>query len=455
MMSQSGFYGWKLVAAFWVIVFINLAFAAYGSPVMNAGMAQALHLSRTAAGLPYEVYTVMSAVPGVLVAALIRSIGVRRTVVLGSLLIVIGSLAMATVVDSAAGAAVAFGCVVGLGVCAGGPLGVQPGVVLWFVRRRALALAIVYAAGGVGGLVAARVLNWVIGAAHGNWRAGWWLFAALSAVAAVVAALFVRDRPADLGQAPDGIEGEAWGDPQAARSQELARAASRATVGAPAAGVTAAPARPAFITREEWTFGEVMASARFWVMSLALCGASAGYTLFLSQGILHLKDIGHTSTEAAIAVSVTTGSTLLGKVVLGLLGDRIDPRYIWVATAISFGVGLLLVIDPRTMLSIYAFSICVGFGFGGGLICLMTVVSNYYGPKVFPAAAGIAAALNTIISAVVAWIGGLVYDQLGIYAPTFYSLAGWCFLSAVALLLVRPPVRGPAAGAPAIAASPP
>lgn len=430
-MAQSGFYGWKLIAVFCAIVFINLAFAAYGSPVMNAGMAQALHLSRASAGLPYEVYTVMSAVPSILVAALIRSIGVRRTVVLGSLLIVAGALAMATIVSSAAGAVIAFGCIVGVGVCAGGPLGVQPGVVVWFVRRRALALAIVYAAGGVGGLFAARVLNWTITAAHGNWRAGWWLFAALSAIVTVVAAVFIRERPADLGQAPDGEPG--------------------ASIVGAAPG--AAADRPSFITREEWTFGEVMASGRFWVMALALCGASAGYTLFLSQGVLHLKDIGHTSAEAAIAVSITTGSTLLGKVALGLFGDRFDPRYIWVVTAISFGVGLLLVIDPRTMLGVYAFAVCIGFGFGGGLICLMTVLSNYYGPRVFPSAAGVAAALNTVLSAAIAWTGGMVYDRLGIYAPTFYSLAGWCLLSAVALLLVRPPVRRPVAGAPAVAAS--
>src|SRR5579883_2905254 len=257
-MAPSGFYGWKLIAVFWVIVFINLAFAAYGSPVMNAGMAQALHLSRTAAGLPYEVYTVMSAVPAVLVAVLIRSIGVRWTVVLGSALITAGAVAMATLVSSTAGAVVAFGCLVGLGVCAGGPLGVQPGVVVWFVRRRALALAIVYAAGGVGGLVAARVLNATITAAHGNWRMGWWLLAALSAFAAVIAALFIRERPADLGQAPDGIA-------EAAEGTQFVQAGDRGSAGA--------AARPSFITSEEWTFVEVLTSARFWVMSLALCGA--------------------------------------------------------------------------------------------------------------------------------------------------------------------------------------
>ena len=103
-----------------------------------------------------------------------------------------------------------------------------------------------------------------------------------------------------------------------------------------------------------------------------------------------------------------------------------------------FGVGLLLVIDPMSMLNVYAFSLCVGFGFGGGLVCMMTTLSNYYGTEVFPAAAGIAGALNTIISFIASELGGVVYDALGSYAPTFYILAAWCFAGAIALVLVQP-----------------
>jgi MFS family permease len=436
-MAQVKFYGWKLVAALWLIVFINLAFAAYGSPVMNAAMATQLHWNRTLAGLPYATYTVMSGVPALLVAVLVRYIGVRWTVVLGTCLILIGALSMATIVHSATGALIAFGLFVGLGVAWGGPFGVQPGVVNWFVRRRALALAIVYSAGGVGGLIAARLLNRLITSAGGDWRAGWWLYAGLATIALVVAAAAIRDRPADLGQAPDGDAGPA---------------------DAAAVGASAAPVRsiPAFITREVWSFGEVVRSGKFWIMVLTLCGGSAGYTLFLAQGMLHLADLGHTTAQAATAVSLTTGSTLLGKIALGALGDRVDPRYIWSVTMAVFGIGLVTVVGARSMASVYLFSVCIGFGFGGGLVCMMSVLSNYYGPRVFPAAAGLSGALNTLVSFCLSVGGGRIYDEVGSYAPTFYSLAIWCFAGAIALLLVRAPLRGvaPDAGAVALAGGP-
>lgn len=430
-MAESAFYGWKLIAAFWVIVFINLAFAAYGSPIMNAAMAQQMHLSRALAGLPYSLYIVMSALPAVLIAVLVRWIGVRGTVVLGSLLILAGCIMMATIVHSAIGAVLVFGVVIAFGVCAGGVFGTQPGVMLWFVRQRGLAIALVYSGGAVGGLFAAPVLNRVIAAAGGNWRAGWWLYAALAVISTVVAVVFIRDRPADLGQQPYGAES------------------------APAAQVDpgAGARRPSFITQERWTFPEVMRSGRFWVMVLALCGGSAGYTLFLAQGVLHLKDLGFDSTQAALALSVTTGSALIGKAPLALFGDRLDPRYIWAMTSAVFGLGLILVIHPRTMLEVYLFSLCVGIGFGGGIVGMMTTLGNYYGPEVFAAAAGVGAALNTVVSFFAANIGGVVYDKLGSYAPTFMGLAAWCFAGAIALTCVRRPVRRASAGAGAVPVS--
>jgi MFS family permease len=431
-MPQTGFYGWTLLGAFWAIVFINLAFASYGSPVMNAAMAVDMHLTRAFAGTLFGIYTVMSGAPALLTAVLVRHIGVRRTVVLGSLLVMLGALGMATVVHNATGAVVAFGVVVGLGVATGGVFGVQPGVVQWFVRRRALALAIIYAAGGVGGFVAPRILSPLVTAWH-SWRAGWWLFAGLACCAGIVAAVFIRERPADLGQLPDGGPGSA------------------ALAGPAGTAVAPAPRQP-FITQEVWSFADLVMSGRFWILVLALCGGSAGFTLFLSQGLLHLADLGHTSAAAASALSITTSSTLLGKVALGAFGDRIDPRYIFALALLVFGVGLVLVVHARGNAIMYAFAVCIGFGFGGGLVCMMAVLSNYYGTRVFPAAAGLAAALNTGVSAIAAPIGGRIFDQTGSYAPTFYSLALWCFVGAVALLLVRRPHLGTHAATPAVAA---
>jgi MFS family permease len=414
-MPERAFYGWKLLAVFWLVLVINLAFPAYGIPIVHSYMVQELRLDRTMAGLPYSVYTVMSGLPAPLVALFVHRFGVRLTVVIGSALLLVGSLLMAFVVQGVWGAVAVSGAIVGLGVAMGGPLGAQPSVVQWFVRKRALALSLVYSAGGIGGFFAAPVLDRLIQSANGNWRAGWMLLAGLSALAGLIAAFGVRNQPSDLGQLPDG--------------------------GAAANRGSAARAAPTFITTEVWTWREAAGSRTFWLMVLALCGGSCGLTLFLAQGILHLKDLGYGAT-AAWSVSIMTASTLLGKLALAAVGDRIDPRYVWACTLAVFGCGLVLLVKPPNTLSLYVCAVCIGFGFGGGIVCMMTVLSNYYGVRAFAVVAGIATACNTVLASCSPVVAGLAYDGFGSYAPVFYALAVWCFAGAAVLAILRPPVRG-------------
>ena len=144
------FYGWRLLGAFWIIAVINLAFPAYGSAVLNAAMATELGFDRQALGTMVAVYLAMSGLPGPLVAVSVNRVGVRWTLVIGSAFLVAGSVMLATFADTVLLAIVAFGLLVGVGVATGAIIAAQAGVARWFLRRRALALSLLYSAGGIG-----------------------------------------------------------------------------------------------------------------------------------------------------------------------------------------------------------------------------------------------------------------------------------------------------------------
>src|SRR5688500_2254248 len=179
-MPTNAFYGWRLLGVFWIVTFINLAFPAYGSSVLNAAMAADLGLDRRTLGLLFSGYMVMSGLPGPVVAMSVNRLGVRFTLVIGSIMLVLGALLMAFIVRNGIVAGLVFGLLIGSGVATGAALASQSGLARWFVRRRALVIAILYSAGGIGGFVAAPLLNHVIAMADGDWRAGWLLIAALS-----------------------------------------------------------------------------------------------------------------------------------------------------------------------------------------------------------------------------------------------------------------------------------
>jgi MFS family permease len=408
------YYGWILLGVLWLVFAFNLGFPAYGGPLINSSMAIQLNFSRETLGLITSFYIIMSGLPGPVVAMAVNRFGVRRTLVAGSLMNVTGALLMATVVNSGAGTYAAFGLVVGGGVCTGAAIASQTALSRWFVRRRALAMSILYSSGAIGGYFATKyILPWAIGSG-GNWRAGWWVIVTLSSVAGVLALLFVRERPEDMGLKPDGDSAETD------------------------AGAKAKP-RPSYITTTPWEFSEVIRRPTYWLIVFSLVGGSGGYTLFLAHGIVHLQDLGHSIDVARGALSTLTWTGLLAKGVIMLFGDRLDPRYLWAVFMVFFGAGLVLIVDARTPLLVNAFATCLGIGFGGGVVCLMTVLGNYYGLKVFALLSGIAIAINTTLSALAPYIAGFLFDHGYGYAGTCFFLAGWCFLGALVLFVIRRP----------------
>jgi MFS family permease len=408
------YYGWILLGVLWLVFAFNLGFPAYGGPLINSSMAIQLNFSRETLGLITSFYIIMSGLPGPVVAMAVNRFGVRRTLVAGSLMNVTGALLMATVVNSGAGTYAAFGLVVGGGVCTGAAIASQTALSRWFVRRRALAMSILYSSGAIGGYFATKyILPWAIGSG-GNWRAGWWVIVTLSAVAGVLALLFVRERPEDMGLKPDGDSAETD------------------------AGGKTKP-RPGYITSTPWEFSDVVRRPTYWLIVFALVGGSGGYTLFLAHGIVHLQDLGHSIDVARGALSTLTWTGLLAKGVIMLFGDRLDPRYLWAVFMLFFGAGLVLIVDARTPLLVDAFAACLGIGFGGGVVCLMTVLGNYYGLKVFALLSGVAIAINTTLSALAPYIAGFLFDHGYGYAGTCFFLAGWCFLGALVLFVIRRP----------------
>ena len=419
-MKSPGFYGWKLLFAFWIIVLINLAFPIYGSSVLNSAMMRDLSLDRRMLGLIFSLFTIMSGLPGPLVALSVERFGVRYTLFWGSLMVAVGAILMATIVNTGLLAALAFGIIMGSGVATGGVVGAQAGLAKWFFRRRALALAIISTASGVGGFIAAPLLNQVIASAKGNWRIGWWLIAAFSCIAALIALGFAKEKPEDLGQQPDG--GEA--NPQ--KKINPSAASTRTAV---------------YKTTENWSTREVMHKPFYWLMMFCQMGMSCGYTTFIPHGVVHFQDLGHTRDLASWAISLMALAGLLSKAIVGIFGDRIDPRYLWASFIAVFGVGSLLVVQADTHALLITSSACLGIGFGGGVVCLAAVLSNYFGMKAFAFLAGFALAINTTFGSIAPSLAGWLYDKGYGYQGVFYAVAVWCLLGSAVLFFMAPPIR--------------
>ncbi|MGB9067186.1 MAG: MFS transporter [Candidatus Acidiferrales bacterium] len=414
MTRQSDFYGWKLLAVFWVILFANFAFPLYGASVVNTYMAEALHWDRTQLGLAYAIYQLMIGVPAPLIAILIVRKGVRFTAALGCSVVAAGALLMSSVVRTSLQTDLVYGVMIGLGAMTGGVLVSQTAINRWFNRYKGLAITLVHTGGTFGGFVAARSLDKVIHVWGDNWRAGWWLIAANSAICTLLALVFVRERPADLGQFPDGATEAAALSSERAAKERVHK------------------------TNEDWTLMDALRTPAIWLILISLLGFSAGYPLYIAHGNAHLRDLGYTPAQAASSISIMLLSALFGTLFFAAVADRIEPRLVWAAGSIVFAAGMLLAMRASGGFGLYLYAILLGTSFGVCFSAMMVLPANYYGVKGYPPVISLMMVIGTTAGAVGATLAGLVFDHFHSYSPVFYFVAALSLVSALALLIMKP-----------------
>jgi len=170
-------------------------------------------------------------------------------------------------------------------------------------------------------------------------------------------------------------------------------------------------------------------------------GMSWGFIVFLSHGVVHLIDLGHTRDAASWAISLIALIGLAAKAIVAIFGDRIEPRYIWACFIAIFGLGQILVVQADSTGLMVAAAACIGIGFSGGVVCMAAVLSNYFGTKPFASLTGLTIAINTTMGAIAPFVAGRLYDSGYGYEGVFYTIAAWCAAGTVIMFLIKPPFK--------------
>lgn len=400
---------WGMLVAISTIYLLNSGFAYYGASVLNAVMAQELAISRGTLGAGFTVMLLVQGLAGPAIAASMQRFGLRSTITAGTLLLAFGTLSMSLWVHGPWSYLFAFGLAVGLGTGLSTYIPSQTLVAQWFDRHRAVAFSVVMASGGVGGFLIAPLFGALLSENGGAWRAGWGIATAFVLSMALLSWTVIRDRPV----LPKATSGE--------------NAADRNT---------AAPG-------DGWTAARLLRMPALWIMVLGDLAVGMPIMCVLAHGIAHLRDIGFTPTQAAAAIGLMSLSGLGGKLLAGVLGERIAARYLWSASCAVVGIGMLLSVQANSLVLIYAFSVVLGIGYGAGLVCKSTMVGEYFGAAAFGKVMGTMAPVSICLTALSPYLVGLSWDWRSSYVPAFTALTVLGFLAAFALLFARKPGAQP------------
>ncbi|HUC53897.1 MAG TPA: MFS transporter [Candidatus Cybelea sp.] len=425
MTSVGGFYGWRLVFTLWLLDFLNMGFPLYGGTVINTYMytLQAIPMSRSAFGIGFTILNVFVGIPSILVGASIVRCGIRKTFGIGSALIFVGALWLSLIAAKPWHYWVGFGVFVATGISFGTIIPAATAITRWFSRYRGRTMAVTLSASGFAGFFVAPLINRMLTANGGNWREAWLMVAGISILSAIIAFLFVKERPEDFGQMVDGGPGAK-----------------------PSASETAASER---VTKFLWEPRQVYATFAYWMILVGAIACQFPFFFFTAHWLLHLKGLGIAPADAAWAMGLFTLGSVLGRLVGGSLMDAMEGRYAFMLGLCCYFLGSFLAIrvSPEALWVAYSAAILYGTGFGWTFICLNTVTGHYYGPAAFPKVSGMMLVLAAISCSPAGYLGGKLFDLYHSYSLAFEVNSAIAAMGIVALFFARMPEL-PEAGSP-------
>jgi len=280
----------------------------------------------------------------------------------------------------------------------------------WFERRRGLALSLALLGAPAGGLIVAPALLTFVGMLGFRWGVAVALIGMLAALVPAVA-LTLRRTPADLGLSPDGAAVPDHADAGCAASS--------------------APGVPPLNSQDRT---EPLRTTRYWTISLAFAAAFTAQIGILTHLVAYLTSF-RGAGGAALALSVTTASALLGRLALGLWVDRLPLRHVSCAVFLAQAVGVGFLTFANTGPALYAGCALFGVGVGNVVTLPGLLVQREFRPEYFARVVSWIAATNQVTFAFGPSILGVLRDLTGSYGAAL-GFAVALDVGAAALILM-------------------
>jgi MFS family permease len=287
----------------------------------------------------------------------------------------------------------------------------------WFRRRLTVAMAVYALVMSSGFMIAFPLVGAVVQAA--GWRIAWASIGlALLLVLAPIAWWLDRSSPETIGANLDGDPSPTDRDLSPTTEDESSEAAP---------------------DRKQWTLGETLRSAAFWVFALAssVYGLVASGIGLLNESILAERGFAPDIYYTALAVTAITG--LAGNFAAGALAPRVSLRAILVLAMVVLAAGLAALARVSTPAQVMVQAVAMGIAGGFVTVVFFSFWGHAYGQVHLGRIQGAAQAMTVLASAVGPLFLAVWVERTGSYAAAFYVLAVITAVLGLAACLVSVP----------------
>ena len=383
------YWGWYIVGAAFLTMGINYG-SRYCFGIFVRPIALDLEWSRSVISVGASLMILSYAAGGIVSGRLLDRMAPRWLITLGACALGAGFLLM-SVVRTPLQFNLTYGILCGAGASFFGVVVCNSYVGKWFVRKRGVAIGI--ASIGIG--AATMILPFVAGfAVKGyGWRAGFAVLGILVLLVAIPLAQFFmgRTRPEDYGLATDGE--------------------APAAVSAVGAG-QGSGLEPASAVSYASFFGD----SRFWTLAFCFSIAVMAEMLAFVHQVAYATDQGIERLRADASLSLIGLGSIAGRYFFGWLSDRIrDAKYSACGGFAAMALGIVILMQFRTLYGLYGYALCFGFGYGSIATVMPYLLADRFGSRVLGTAYGMLTFFVVAAGSLGPLLGGFIYDRTGSY----------------------------------------
>ncbi len=399
---MAGFKGWQQIAATMVLQAASSGSIFISYSVIAASLQPEFQPSRMLLMMAITAVIIGSGILSPLLGRAMERTSLRRLMLIGSTALGVGFLLVSRTQSMYQILVIYLVCMSAASVLTG-PIAGSALLARWFTKRRGLAMSLSAAGAAVGGLIAPPLLQLLIESFA--WRQALLMYGVgLLIVTLTVAALFVIDRPSDIGQFPDGAD--------------------------------KAPAQPMHAV-DNPGLAFYLKDRNFWLLGIAL-GVLFASSMGITSNLLQFTaEHGIDAARGAFLLSIFAGANFVGKLGAGALADKFNPRLLLSLIIVLFTAAVFSFAQLGVYWLFVIASAVLGLSQGGIVPLWSVIMARLYGPDRVGSSMGMMSLLLTPFNLVAPPLFGLVSDKTGSYYGAYMGCGVLLLLTLMLVGMIR------------------
>ncbi|MFC1964887.1 MFS transporter [Chloroflexota bacterium] len=277
----------------------------------------------------------------------------------------------------------------------------------WFNKKRGLALGIAGSGIGVGAMVMAPFAAYLI--SNYDWRIAYIVMGLTVWLVVIPISRLLRRDPYEIGTLPDGVKSYS----NDTRTEKHG------------------------IQQGGLSLLQTLRTRSFWLFIFVWLFFGSCFSLILTHLVPHATDIGFSVGEVATIPSLIGVSTIVGRVLMGIVSDRIGRKLTAIICALLMASTVTLLPWIQGLLMLQLFALVFGFAYGGYGASVSAIIGGTFGLYRIGAILGVLDVGFAIGAATGPAVGGLIFDSTGTYSVAFWIGAAAMFLVSLLITKIR------------------